>query len=421
MTEVLQQAKEAGVPHSPTDRTKTQPTRQWDGRLAVQGWLASRLILAVIALSLILAGHLSPAQPFSQWDAAHFIAVADHGYTSLTQTAYFPGLPLLMALFHLVGIPPVATGVAGSLVGSGLAAWAVYRLAGGSTQGTIAVLAWSFAPMTVFTFVPYTEAIFCAFAFWAFWYAKQDNWTWAGILAAGACAFRVSGLFLVGALGIIALWGRNSTPPRFMAARSGQAGLVGPGPTDSGPGNPGPAWRQRLRRVAWLGLPTAVLVAYVIYLRISFGSWTTWFHAQGEGWGREFAWPWQAVDTTLRVAGVIGEGGWQSTSVIFCWEVAAAVVGLGVAIWCFATRKVPEGSWVGIQVLALSCQMWVISLARSIVLWFPLFTLAGRSGTTRLGGATGVLRWVVVAAGLVCEATWMVWWALRFFTGAWAG
>ena len=359
-------------------------------RLAVQGWLTSRLTLLVVVLVMVWINDWSVAEAFKRWDVVHFITIADHGYVELTQSAFFPGLPLVMAFFALFGIPPVASGVIISLVGSGMAAWALYRLGNGGIGGTVAVLAWSFAPMTVFTFVPYTEAPFCALAFWAFWYAKRDRWGTAAALTAAACLFRVSGLFLIGALGLVALCCGSYTLTKL------------------------------IKRVAWLSIPTAVLGAYVIYLHIVFGSWTAWFSAQVQGWGRTFDWPWDAFVYTLHVANII-DGYGYSTYMMFRWEVAAFLIGLAVAVVCFVRKKIPEAGWVLVQVLALSSQVWLISIARSMLLWFPLFTLIGDIGAGEVSRRANLIRRIGGLALFVFELLTMIWWATRFFDGAWAG
>ena len=359
-------------------------------RLAVQGWLASRLVLVVVLLVMVWLNDWSLAEALHRWDVNHFVSVADHGYTELTQTAFFPGLPLVMAFFSLFGIAPVASGVVISLVGSGLAAWGLYTLANGGVKGTVAVLTWSFAPMAVFTFVPYTEAPFCALAFWAFVYAKRDRWGIAATLTAAACLFRVSGLFLIGALGLVALFCFSYTFVRL------------------------------LKRVVWLLIPTAALGAYVIYLRVVFGSWTAWFSAQVQGWGRSFGWPWDAFVETLHVADIWGNYGY-STYQMFRWEVAAFLIGLAVAVICFVRKQIPEGGWVLVQVLAMSSQVWLISVARSMLLWFPLFTLIGDIGDGEVAGRANMARRAGLSALLVFEVCAMIWWATRFFDGAWAG
>ena len=109
--------------------------------------------------------------------------------------AFFPGLPMLLRAGTWLGLPVEITGVLLAAVGSAAAAAALLRLG-----GPWAAVAWLFAPTAVFTTVPYTEALFCAAAFWAWERARADRWLAAALLAAAACSIRVSGLFLVGAL-----------------------------------------------------------------------------------------------------------------------------------------------------------------------------------------------------------------------------
>ena len=358
-------------------------------RFAVQGWLASRLVLTIIALGLTWTQGWAIWEVFSRWDSAHFIQVSMEGY-SLQESAFFPGLPMIMALFSLVGVAPWVTGVVLSWVSSGMAAWALYRLAGGSIRGLVAVLAWSFAPMAVFTFVPYTEAVFCALAFWAFLYAKRDRFGIAAALAAGACLFRVSGLFLIGALGLVALFGiAHST------------------------------WKQRLLRSIWMMVPFSVLVGYTVYLRVKFGTWTIWFQSQSEGWGRHFDWPWKAFLETLRAAFLDSAG--HEAAVMFKWELLVFALGLVIIISCFARKQIAEGGWVMVQWLALSCQSWIISMTRATLLWFPVFVLIGGFASRNLPKIPADLRRGVVVLALGLEALVMVWWAFLHFSGAWSG
>lgn len=350
----------------------------------------SRLVLLLTLLILAQTTGRPVGGLLLRWDVVHFVGVSQSGYTSLTETAFFPGLPLLMAAFRVVGVPALASGTILALIGSGMAAWGLYRLAGGSVQGTVAVWAWSFAPMAVFTFVPYTEALFCACAFWSFVFARQDRWAKAGLLAGAACLFRVSGLFLIGALGLVALAG-------FRPARI----------------------KRVIVRIAWLGIPTAVLVAYAAYLKLAFGSWTTWFTAQAEGWDRGFNWPGEAIQQTLYAAGLTGPV--MVYSVLFRWELLAFCLGLVVVVLLFIRRKIPEAGWVGIQIVAFSFQIWLISVARAILLWFPVFTLVGEIGRGEQTAVPNYLRRAGVIVLLISEGCFMVWWALRFFNGAWAG
>ena len=94
--------------------------------------------------------------------------------------AFFPGLPMLLRAGTWLGLPVEITGVLLAAVGSAAAAAALLRLG-----GPWAAVAWLFAPTAVFTTVPYTEALFCAAAFWAWERARADRW-----LAAAAAGGR---------------------------------------------------------------------------------------------------------------------------------------------------------------------------------------------------------------------------------------
>jgi len=349
--------------------------------LVVQVWLATRLMFAVVAVAIAVSGRRPLESVLAQWDVAHFLTIARDGYADPREMAFFPGLPLLLRGADVLGLQPVLAGSALALAASLVAAFGLRRLVG--TWGTIA---WLLAPTAVFTAVPYTEALFCAAAFWAWERASQRHWGQASVLAALACTLRVSGLFLIGALVVLAL-----TQP----VRRGE---------------------QRGARLAWLVLPAAVVGAYVVYLYGLTGSWTAWFAAQETGWQRGFHWPWEALrhswDSLFTVNPEHPEWVW-----LFRAEMVSWVVGVVVTLVCLVRRRVAEASWVGVQVLAFSLSYWLMSVNRAVLLWFPLWGLLGEfaEGRPRTRG------WLVVAwvAGVLAFALQGVW-AWLYFTGRWA-
>ena len=232
--------------------------------LVVQVWLVTRLLFAVIAVALAVTGRRSLESVVAQWDVAHFLLIAREGYADPQEMAFFPGLPLVLRGFMEIGLSPVLWGSILALACSLVAAFALKRIA-----GTWGAIAWLLAPTAVFTAVPYTESPFMAAAFWSWERATQRRWGQAALLAALACTLRVSGLFLIGALVILAISQGRRPPSRRTGARDGGLGA----------------------RLAWLVLPTTVLVAYVVYLYGLTGSWTAWFSAQEAGWDRGFHWP----------------------------------------------------------------------------------------------------------------------------------
>jgi hypothetical protein len=348
----------------------------------VQAWLGTRLVLALVAVWVMLVDGRTPTDVLGNWDVQHFLAIAADGYADPHDVAFFPGWPLLLRGFAALGVPPLAAGTALALVGSALAAAALYRLA-----GPAAAVAWLLAPTAVFTAVGYTEGLFCAAAFWAWERARSGRWAAAAALAAVAAGLRVSGVFLVAALAVLAL---------------GQGG----------------GWTGRLRRLGWLLLPVLVVAGYLAWLRVGFGSWTVWYDVQADNWARGFTWPWDSLAHTLDAGAPGAYPQYPEWAWVFRAEVVSMAVGTVVTLVSIARRRWAEAGWVGVQVLAFSTSWWFMSVNRAVLLWFPLWVLLGRAieGRGRVGGAHRLLVAVAVVVAVAVQAAW----AWLFFTGRWA-
>lgn len=358
-------------------------------------WIVSRLALMGTAISYMATTdkRVTYASIFSNWDVSHFIAIAEKGYLDDDKRmAFFPGLPMVLKAFHTVGLPTVVGGMIVSLIATALAAWALYRLG-----GFWAAALWLVAPTMVFTFVPYTEALFCAFAFWAWWFAKQDRWLWAGLLAGGASSVRVSGLFLTFALGIMVLtWDRRDVELGTRVAN----------------------W---FRRGVWLLIPVAVMGAYMTYLHALTGSWNAWNEAQKKGWQRSWTLPWESVMNTIPVivpGGYADHPGW---AIIFRFEVLSMMVGLVATGWLLARRMWAEAAWIFVQVFAFSTSYWLFSVNRAVLLWFPVWIVAAELIAWRPRSDGRMAAKSLAVAGWVITSVWVgLWWAQMFYDGQWA-
>nr|WP_182559770.1 hypothetical protein [Microlunatus kandeliicorticis] len=384
-------------------------------RTVAQAWLASRGLIALVALLLALQGYRLGDQ-VSNWDVQHFVALARGGYLadpSGKLMAFFPGLPLLLRGGLLLGVPVQVTGIVLATAGSIAAAAALARLG-----GPWAAVAWLFAPTAVFTTVPYTESLFCAAAFWAWERARADRWVAAAVLAGLACTVRVSGLFLVGALVVMIITSRR-------ASGSGPSTSAGPSTgSGSGWGLSTGSRHQRSgvgRKLALMLLPTAVLAGFATYLHTLTGSWTAWYHAQSTGWVRSFTWPWQSFLNTIPaiVPGAYADHPYWAW--VFRGEMASMAIGVGVTVWCLVRRRWAEASWVGVQVLAFSLSYWFFSVNRALLLWFPLWIMLAEWGRWRpRRRVPRVLHRTAVVTLFVAGAVLMLWWSWLFFTGHWA-
>lgn len=350
-------------------------------RLVVQTWLGTRLLIVLVALAFVVRG-VPLTDVLTRWDAAHYLTIAADGYTDPSFVAFFPGWPLLIRAVSLVGVPPVVAGTALAVIASAFAAAALYRMA-----GTGAAVAWLLAPTAVFTMLPYTESVFCAAAFWAWERARAGKWAVAAMLASVAAGMRISGLFLIVALAVLALT------------------------------QPGRA-RVRWQRVAWLVLPVVVLVAYLVFLRLQVGTWTAWYDAQASGWSRELTWPWVSLQHTIDAATPGGYADAMGWAPVFAFELVSMAAGVLVAVVSLFRKRWGEAVWVGLQVVAFALSYWFMSVNRALLLWFPLWEEVGRLGHSK--GRLPTSRAVLIGALVVIALVVQVWWAWRYFAGAWA-
>ncbi|WP_188189040.1 mannosyltransferase family protein [Nonomuraea sp. SYSU D8015] len=348
------------------------------GRDALLLWFGSRAgLLVATLLGATLSGY---AEKWRKWDAGLFIAIAQYGYDGEPGRpadeglpAFFPGLPAVLRVVHLVVPDWAAAGLLISLVSGAVAMVALARLAElEGANGWMAVLALLVFPTAVFLAAGYSESLFLAFAIPAWLAARQGRWPQAVLLAAGASCVRITGLFLAVALVV-----------EFFAGK------------------------EAPRRAGWLVVPFVPLVAYSFYHYRRSGDWLAWKHAQEAGWGREFEWPWEAWKTTWRSAMGAGE-----FAVAFRMEIAGALVAVAVLVWLLVLRRWSDLAYTGAQAAALMTSAYYLSIPRSLVLWFPLWVLVAKVATRR--------AWVLVLYALISGPLMLVNTA-RFLSGAWAG
>ncbi|MEV0197988.1 mannosyltransferase family protein [Nonomuraea sp. NPDC050691] len=353
-------------------------------RDALLVWFGSRAGLLVATL---LGSALNAyVARWKQWDAGLFVVIAQYGYDGdpakppdAGLPAFFPGLPAVLRLVHLVVPDWTACGLIVSLVAGAVAMVALARLAElEGAPGWMAVLALLLFPTAVFLAAGYSESLFLAFAIPAWLAARRGQWTGAVVLAAGASCVRITGLFLAVALVVEYVLHRR---------------------TRELPSPPAP-WPL-------LAVPFLPLAFYSYFHYSRSGDWLAWKHAQEAGWGRETVWPWESWITTWHAA--LGR---DDFAVAFRMELAGAVLAVAALVWLAARRRWSEVVYTGFQAAALMTSAYYLSIPRSLLLWFPLWTAVAALGARR--------PWTLVVYGLVAGPL-MVLNAVRFLTGAWAG
>lgn len=370
--------------------------------------------------------------PWMRWDATFYRRIAQHGYFPPGQgpgtqgwdnrEAFFPGYPMALRAVHLVVPSWTAAGLLISFAAGAVAVLALARIAGldlapgdgaepgagwpfghrdaGRSSGKgdggapgpgrgdrhrdaarRTVLFFLLSPCAIFLAIGYTEALFLAFALPAWLAARRRNWAAAGVLAALATTVRVNGVFLGLAIGVQLLLGLRAA-----------------------------GWGRTLRELPWIALPAVPPLLYTWFLHAHTGDWMAWKHAENRGWYRDFHPPWTAWQHTWD--GAFAHT--QSTGYAFMFqaELAAMVLGLLLLALLLARRRWAESLYLALTLWALSTSYWYMSVPRSTLLWWPLWTaLAGwtltRPRLTQL--------YLCAVAPLTTVYT------LTFLTGHWTG
>lgn len=371
---------------------------QVDREVAVT-WIASRVGVGLLGFAAIwmlgtgTAGHVAPFLPsWKQWDADIFVVLAKYGYrgyaahSSYTHlAAFFPGEPVVLRLVHGVIRNWSAAGLLISAVAGLVATVALGRLGAleaGPVAGSRAALYLILSPYAVFLAAGYSEALFLAFALPAWLAARRAHWVSAGLLAGAAAFIRIDGLFL--GIALLVEWLVN-------ARRSGTG-------------------RQKALEAAALTAPWLVTGGYFVYLHRITGDWLAWAHAQRDGWGRHLTAPWTAFHTSWQAAFSPLQGTAYEWS--FRAEILAVVLGIALTIGLFVMRRWGEAVFIGIQVTALATSSYYLSVARSTLLWFPLWLLLAKWSVSR--------RWLHVSYLAVAPSLMAVG-VVAFTSGHWVG
>ena len=324
---------------------------------------------------------------WDRWDTHLFLDLAKFGYrgyrthtTDVHLEAFFPGEPLAMRVGHLLTGSWTAGALLVSAVAGAVAMIALARLGaleGGEAVGSRAVLYLVLSPYAVFLAAGYSEALFLAFALSSWLAARRGHWLVAGLLAGGAAFVRIDGLFL--GVALVVEWLVRGRP-------------------------------YQLRSGLPLAAPWVVTAGFFAYLHSVTGDWLAWLHAERDGWGRSLTAPWTALHTSWNAAFSPTQGAGYEWS--FRAEILAVFLGVALTIVLFVLRRWGEATFVGLQVVALACSAYYLSVARSTVLWFPLWVLLARWSVRR--------EWLHRAYLAVAPALMAVG-VVSFTSGRWVG
>lgn len=144
-----------------------------------------------------------------RWDAGWYTSViTDHYAHNLASAAFYPLFPLVVGLVNLLSFNSLGIPLAGQLVNT-IAVWfilvALIKLARnilGENKKYLFIALVLSAPAAFFMHVFYSEAVFMALSFWAYYYALKRNWLGVGILLALLTAARLPSILVIALCGL---------------------------------------------------------------------------------------------------------------------------------------------------------------------------------------------------------------------------
>lgn len=143
-----------------------------------------------------------------RWDSGHFNGILNGEYTN-PQTpwapAFYPFFPICVWLVQTLSFGQLgflAAGFVVNFIASWLAVTALLKITRHFTSSTwapwLAVGAFLTAPTAFFLHAFYSEAVFCAFGFWAYLFALRRQWVWMGLCLIPTTATRITAALFVG-------------------------------------------------------------------------------------------------------------------------------------------------------------------------------------------------------------------------------
>ncbi|MFL6540151.1 MAG: mannosyltransferase family protein [Chthoniobacterales bacterium] len=333
-----------------SDAVWLQRVRRWD-------WETIALLLALKAILLFFAvqtfavrlqSYGGVLEVWRQWDAVHYIHLAEHGYSASGKDqlllAFFPLYPWLVRGCAVVVRDPIIAAFVVSGVASIAAALLLRQLAEADESPLVArTSVWFFAifPTAYFLHISYTEATFLAFTLGCLVAARREHWLAAGLLGACASLTRINGLVLLPVLAVEALQ----------------------------------LWRTRRKfdpRSLWSLMPVAGFLVYLWLNQRVAGDAFAFAHIQQEHWYHKLAPPWVGIlDVWQRIGGLNAmEGLHEFLYIAFTFA---------CTIWCWMKLRPSYGMWMTCNWLLITSTKYVLSVPRYSLTLFPIFILLGRA------------------------------------------
>ena len=350
--------------------------------------LGVRVLLEVIGL-ISLAVHHQPLSHgltmWNQWDAPHYLRIAEVGYKRGTPPpddplfiVFFPFFPLAAAIVGFVVRNLVLAGLIVSFAATVGALYFLYRLVaieGDDSRARRTLVLLLAFPTAYFLAAPYTEALFLFAVVACMYAARRGAWARAGLAGALATGTRVTGIALLPALALEALRDKANVA-------------------------------TQVKRSVWIATTGAGLAIYLAINQIVYHDAFWFLKVQRDHWYQYAIWPWQSIIDAIHAL-----GGAQHGDATFIYRGRLIGFAFAVPLLVVAIRKLRASDtvygWTGF-ILILSAS-WLISLPRYILVLYPLFIVGADLTKSRRVYYPVVLVFVLL----------QVWLFSRYAIGRW--
>ncbi len=330
-------------PAEPTEVIADRPGRR--RTLVAVAWITLPRLAVAFALSALteraaLVGTAGPdvrgaASGLLNWDAGHYLSIAEHGYVAAADTPFFPLQSLLARpLAEVIGFPNAVIAV--SWIALGFAVWGIVDVASRFTthRGAVAAaLLFAWNPVSVFLVSGYAESLFVALTVWSLRYCLERRWVWAAILAGAASAVIPQGA----AAGVIVVLG-------ILLAERGV---------------------RRLTLALGCGIVAeAGLIGFALYCWDRFGNPVEFQKAASEFWQQRLTYPLHTFVEDLRLSDLRGGAPPLFTThhVMYFLNAAAALVAVAAVVfgirqwmrdrrWVLPVALLVLGAWLSLSTL----------------------------------------------------------------------
>lgn len=283
---------------------------------------------------------------FTQWDAHHYLSIADHGYINNgryleegSYIAFFPLFPLVIRAFaFLSGLGSLSSAIFINLVIGFSAAVLLYKLVEekfGPRAALSATFLFSFYPATVFLTVPYTESLFIFLVLTFFYFIRRNKLAAAGATAGLVLITRLTGIVLI--------------PVLFYELIKEK--------------------RYRTGSILGLLLSGPPILSFLIFQYFRFGTPLAFLEAQKINWYHQPAWPWQGFWLIAKNAF------YGQTDLLAMWRMDLFFVCLMILTLIMASRKIEPAMLIfGWAVILLSLsQTFILGTTRYMMSVIPFY------------------------------------------------